>query len=71
MQVAQIIEVINGKKDSRGISLAELARRTGIEYEALRTALEGKRNMRASEFLCLCQELDLTLSDFDGCALPA
>ena len=63
--VAQIIEVINGKKSERGISLAELSRRTGIEYEALRETLKGKRNLRATEFIDLCIELDLCLSDFD------
>ena len=62
--MAQIIDVINDRKMERGISLAELARRTDIEYEALRTALDGNRNLRATEFIALCQELELDLADF-------
>ena len=63
--MAQIIEVINDKKTERGISLAELSRRTGIDYEALRVTLDGNRNLRATEFIDLCQELELNLSDFE------
>ena len=66
--MAQIIEVINEKKTERGISLAELSRRTGIEYEALRVTLEGNRNLRATEFIDLCSELGLDLSDFEKSA---
>ena len=63
--MAHVIEVINEKKAERGISLAELSRRTGIDYEALRVTLDGNRNLRATEFIDLCQELELDLSDFD------
>lgn len=63
--MAQIIEVINDKKSERGISLAELSRRTGIEYEALRVTLDGGRNLRATEFIDLCRELQLDIADFE------
>ena len=59
-----IIDVINDRKNERGISLAELARRTSVDYEALRVTLEGNRHLRATEFISLCQELELSLADF-------
>ena len=67
--MAQPIETINEKKAERGISLAELSRRTGIEYEALRTSLSGDRNLKATEFIDLCRELSLEISDFSATAL--
>ena len=63
--VEQTIETIKQKKDKFGISLAELARRTGIDYEALRNSLEGTRNLRATELIELCKALELDIPDFD------
>ena len=60
-----VIAVINEKKTERGISLAELARRVGMEYDALYQALSGNRNIKAEEFIALCKELGLTISDFE------
>lgn len=62
--MAQPIETINSRKAERGISLAELSRRTGIDYEALRVSLTGGRNLRATEFIDICRELRLEISDF-------
>lgn len=56
--------VIKGAQERRGISTAELARRTDIEYEALRTAINGNRNITAEEFVRLCIELELDIDDF-------
>lgn len=57
--------VIKESQERRGISTAELARRTGIEYEALRTSLRGERGITAGEFVSLCRELNLNLADFE------
>jgi hypothetical protein len=62
----KIFEVIKNKQVERGISTAELSRRTGIEYEALRVALTGKRGISGSELLSLSRELDLTMADFSA-----
>ena len=47
-----------------GISKAELARRVKMKDELLRRSLEGTRKITAEEFIRLCKELNLTLSNF-------
>ena len=59
-----VLEVIKQAKDSRGISTAELSRRTNIKYEALRTSLKGDRKVTGPELVSLCRELDLDVEDF-------
>lgn len=59
-----VLEVIKNAQEERGISVAELARRTDISYEKLRTSLEGQRGITAPELVSLCKELDLSLDDF-------
>lgn len=59
-----VLEVIKQAKDSRGISTAELSRRTNIKYEALRTSLNGDRKVTGPELVSLCRELDLDVEDF-------
>ena len=51
-------------QEERGISVAELARRTNISYEALRVSLKGKRGITAPELVSLCRELNLDVDDF-------
>lgn len=58
-------EVIEAKRVARGISVAELARRVAMEYDALYASLKGKRKILASEFVRLCRELDIRIEDFD------
>ena len=58
-------EVVRERQTARGISTAELARRPGIGYEALRVSLEGKRKISANELVALCMELELDISDFE------
>lgn len=61
----EVQTVIKESQERRGISTAELSRRTGIEYEALRTSLRGERGITAGEFVSLCRELGLNLADFE------
>ena len=58
-------EVIRNQQLNRGIPVSELSRRTEIEYQALRNSLDGARNITANEFVVLCRELGLSLSDFE------
>lgn len=58
-------EVIKNAVDARGITMSELARRTGINYFSLRKKLAGERKIKADEFVALCKELDLDIEDFD------
>ena len=48
----------------RGISVAELARRIGVDRKRLWLVLNGERKMRADEFVRLCSELGLSLGLF-------
>lgn len=66
-----VVEVVKNAKDKRGITTAELSRRTGINYQALQTAFLGKRGISAPELVSLCRELELEISDFDQEVEPA
>ena len=51
----------------RGISVAELARRVGVDQKRLWRVLNGERAMRADEFVRLCAELGVGLGAFLDC----
>ena len=48
----------------RGISVAELARRVGVDRKRLWRVLNGERAMRADEFVRPCAELRVGLASF-------
>ena len=48
----------------RGIPVAELARRIGVDRKRLWRVLTGERKMRADEFVRLCAELKVGLGAF-------
>lgn len=52
-----INENLGLKRQERGISIAELARRIGIDKKRLWYVLNGQREMRVDEFLKLCVAL--------------
>lgn len=54
----------------RGISVAELARRIGVDRKRLWRVLNGERAMRADEFVRLCAELGVGLAAFSAPARP-
>lgn len=59
-------EVIDAEVQKRGISIAELSRRVGIDSELLRRSLTGNRKIGADEFIALCGELQLGIADFSA-----
>lgn len=59
-------EVIHAEVQKRGISIAELSRRVGINSELLRRSLTGNRKIGADEFIALCEELQLGIADFSA-----
>lgn len=59
-------EVIDAEVQKRGISIAELSRRVGIDSELLRRSLTGNRKIGADEFIALCEELQLGIVDFSA-----
>ena len=49
-----VVKAIERARLERGISVAELARRIGVDRKRLWCVLNGKREMRVDEFLALC-----------------
>ena len=64
----QAYEVVLRRVERTGITIAELARRTDIDYLALRRSLHGKRAIKADELISLSAELNLQMSDFHDAA---
>lgn len=57
-------EIIRDELKDRGISIAHVARKTGIDYQLLRLSMLGERRLHADEFIMLCNELGLDLEQF-------
>lgn len=47
----------------RGMTLAELSRRTGIPYHRVRKAVEGDSRIMANDFLLYCKVLDIEVRE--------
>ena len=56
--------LLESKRQERGISVAELARRIGVDRKRLWYVLNGQREMRVDEFIRLCAFFDLGLGCF-------
>lgn len=59
-----IVEQIENARCARGISVAELARRIGVDRKRLWYVLNGQREMRVDEFMKLCVFFDMGLGRF-------
>ena len=59
-----IPKVLNERIADRGITVAELARRVGMNDELLRRSLAGIRGIKADEFINICRELGLDIENF-------
>lgn len=62
--IRQAVLMIEEARRSRGISIAELARRIGVDGKRLWYILNGQREMRIDEFIKLCAFFDLGLGRF-------
>lgn len=62
-------EVLEAKRDERGISFAELARRTDVNYDVLNRAFKGMSMLKGDQLIRVCRELHLDITDFDECPL--
>ena len=60
----QIAAKIEEARDYRGISYAELGRRSDIDPKRLRRVLNGERAMHVEEFITLCIVLNLSMTRF-------
>lgn len=56
--------LIESKRQERGIGMAELARRIGVDGKRLWYVLHGQREMRVDEFVKLCAFFNLGLGCF-------
>ena len=56
--------IIEKAREDRGISIAERARRIGVDGKRLWYVLNGQREMRVDEFIKLCAFFDLGLGRF-------
>lgn len=62
-----ISKIIRGKLSIAGMSIAELSRRTDIEYMRLYKGISEKdtRELTSSELVKICSVLNLRISDFE------
>lgn len=62
----EVRNVVVNEVEKRGISVAELARRSGMRYEALRLFLTGQQDIKGEDLVSVSKVLDLEMSDFDA-----
>ena len=61
-----IRNVILSRMEHRGVTVGALAKKTGIDYNKLFKSLSPKlnRQLYVTEFLSICDVLELTFEDF-------
>ena len=59
--------VLRKRIDERGISYAELERRTGVSQVLLGRVCREVSDLKATDFVKICCELDLDWEDFIDC----
>lgn len=57
--------VLESRRVKRGISYAELARRTFINEDMVSRFCNGSSMPKGTQLIRLCKELDLDIEDFD------
>ena len=62
--MSKVISEINDRIKERGVPLVFVSKQAHMKTDLLSKTLNGNRNMKADEFVNLCQVLDLTLEDF-------
>jgi len=60
-----ISDVIERRRDERGISYSELGRRTGNSSEMIARFCKGISTPNGEQFLRICRELRLDVDDFE------
>ena len=56
-----IVKVLEEAREERGISIAELARRTNMSDDSLGNLLRGKRSLYGEELIVLAIELEVPI----------
>lgn len=62
-------DVLEGRRAQRGISFAELARRTNINEDMVSRFCKGESMPKGLQLISLCRELELDLEDFEEVSL--
>ena len=62
--MSKVVSVIGERIKERGVTLVFVSRQARMNPDLLSKTLNGTRNLKADEFVKLCQILDLTLDDF-------
>lgn len=57
--------VLESRRNKRGISYAELARRTFINEDMVSRFCKGTSMPKGNQLINLCKELELDIDDFD------
>ncbi len=57
-------KAINGYMEAKGIKRSFIARQIGMPPELLGRTLDGKRKLKADEFLAICEVLSLDMEYF-------
>lgn len=60
----EVSAVLEKRRQERGITVAELARRTDVNYDVLSRSLKGQTMPKGDQLLRLCKELNLEFADF-------
>ncbi len=59
-----VVEKLRTCLKNNNISISTLSRKTGLEPDYLSDCLNGTAKLTASDFIVLCQALNLDLNDF-------
>lgn len=60
----EVSDVLERRRVDRGITVAELARRTSVSYDVLTRTLKGSSMVKGDQLIRICRELKLEVSDF-------
>lgn len=66
-----ISDVLEQRRKQRGISFAELARRTHINEDMVSRFCKGDSMPKGFQLISLCRELALDLEDFEEVSIPS
>lgn len=62
--MSKISSIIGERIKESGVTLVFISKKVHMSADVLSKTLNGGRNMKADEFVRLCQVLNLTLNDF-------
>ena len=52
--------------ESKGITLAFLAKKSGVDYEKIYKSFKGNRKLQIDEYMAICEALELDPDTFMG-----